>query len=40
VRVPTDDHPRKLNGAYIFDGQRGAIINFALHDKYITYKSV
>ena len=39
VRVPTDDHPRKLNGAYIFDGQRGAIINFALHDKHIPYKS-
>jgi putative DNA primase/helicase len=39
VRVPTDDHPRKLNGAYIFDGQRGAIINFALHDKHIPYKT-
>jgi putative DNA primase/helicase len=39
VRVPTDDHPRKLNGAYIFDGQRGAVINFALHDKHITFKS-
>jgi putative DNA primase/helicase len=39
VRVPTDDHPRKLNGAYIFDGHQGAIINFALHDKHIIYKS-
>lgn len=39
VRVPTDDHPRKLNGAYIFDGQRGAVINFAVHDKHIPYKS-
>ena len=39
VRVPTDDHPKKLNGAYIFDGQRGAVINFALHDKHIPYKS-
>lgn len=39
VRVPTDDHPRKLNGAYIFDGHRGAIINFALHDKHIPFKS-
>ena len=39
VRVPTDDHPRKLNGAYIFDGQRGAIINFALHDKHIPFRS-
>jgi putative DNA primase/helicase len=39
VRVPTDDHPKKLNGAYIFDGQRGAVINFALHDKHIPFKS-
>jgi phage/plasmid primase-like uncharacterized protein len=39
VRVPTDDHPKKFNGAYIFDGQRGAIINFALHDKHIPYKT-
>jgi putative DNA primase/helicase len=39
VRVPTDDHPKKLNGAYIFDGHTGALINFALHDKHIIYKS-
>jgi putative DNA primase/helicase len=39
VRVPTEDHPKKLNGAYIFDGQRGAIINFAMHDSHIAYKS-
>lgn len=39
VRVPTDDKPRKLNGAYIWDGQFGAVINFALHDKHVTYKS-
>lgn len=39
VRVPTTDHPRKQNGAYIFDGQSGAVINFALHDKHIIYKS-
>jgi putative DNA primase/helicase len=39
VRVPTDDHPKKLNGAYIFDGQRGAVINFAMHDKHIPFKS-
>ena len=39
VRVPTDDHPKKLNGAYIFDGQRGAVINFALHEKHIPFKS-
>ena len=39
VRVGTDDHPRKQNGAYIFDGHKGAIINFATHDKHILYKS-
>jgi len=39
VRVPTEDHPRKLNGAYIFDGHRGAVINFAMHDKHIPFKS-
>jgi len=39
VRVPTVDHPRKQNGAYIFDGRMGALINFALHDKHITFKS-
>ena len=39
VRVGTVDHPQKKNGAYIFDGQSGAIINFAIHDKHIIYKS-
>lgn len=39
VRVGTDDHPRKQNGAYIFDGHKGAIINFAVHDRHILYKS-
>ena len=39
VRVGTEDHPRKQNGAYIFDGHKGAIINFAVHDKHILYKS-
>jgi hypothetical protein len=24
-RVPTDDKPRKRNGAYVFDGQSGAV---------------
>lgn len=28
-RVPTSDHPRKRNGAYAFDGQRGAVQNWA-----------
>jgi len=39
VRVPTEDHPKKQNGAYIFDGREGAIINFAVHDRHIRYKS-
>jgi putative DNA primase/helicase len=39
VRVPTEDHPRKRNGAYIFDGHKGAVINFALHTQHILYKS-
>ena len=28
-RCPTDDKPRKKNGAYVWDGQRGCVINFA-----------
>ena len=39
VRVGTVDHPQKKNGAYIFDGQAGAVINFAVHDKHQIYKS-
>ena len=39
VRVPTTDHPKKRNGAYIFDGRAGAIINFAVHEKHILFKS-
>jgi putative DNA primase/helicase len=39
VRVGTQDHPRKQNGAYIFDGHKGALINFAVHDKHILFKS-
>ena len=39
VRVPTTDHPRKKNGAYIYDGRGGAIINFAMHEHHITFRS-
>jgi putative DNA primase/helicase len=39
VRVGTEDHPRKQNGAYIYDGNSGAVINFAVHDRHIVYKS-
>lgn len=28
-RVPTTDHPNKRNGAYVFDGQFGAVQNWA-----------
>lgn len=39
VRVPTIDHPKKRNGSYIFDGHRGAVINYATHEKHVVYKS-
>lgn len=38
VRVKTLDKPNKKNGAYIFDGQFGAIINFATHENHISYR--
>jgi len=38
VRVPTDDHPHKKNGAYIYNGYTGAVQNWAVHDKPIYYK--
>lgn len=38
VRVPTIDHPGKRNGAYIFNGNSGAVQNWALHEKPITWK--
>jgi len=28
-RVPTTDHPHKTNGAYVFNGERGAVQNWA-----------
>ena len=39
VRVPTEDHPRKKNGAYIFDGRSGLIQNHAVHESPIRYVS-
>lgn len=39
VRVPTVDHPHKRNGAYIFDGNRGAVQNWATMEKPVTWKS-
>jgi putative DNA primase/helicase len=39
IRVPTEDHPRKRNGAYIFDGRSGLIQNHAVHLQPIRYMS-
>lgn len=39
VRVPTTDHPHKKNGAYIWDGQSGAVQNWAIHEKPISFQS-
>jgi putative DNA primase/helicase len=39
VRVPTIDHPHKRNGAYIYDGQSGAVQNWAVHEKPISWYS-
>ena len=39
TRVPTEDKPNKRNGSYIWDGQSGAVQNWAMHDKPITFRS-
>lgn len=39
VRVPTVDKPHSKNGAYIYDGQSGAVQNWAIHDKPVSWKS-
>lgn len=39
TRVPTTDHPHKKNGSYIFNGNTGAVQNWAIHDKPVTWKS-
>jgi putative DNA primase/helicase len=39
TRVPTKDKPHSKNGAYIFDGQSGAVQNWAVHDKPVSWKS-
>ena len=38
VRVPTVDHPHKKNGSYIFDGNSGAVQNWAIHEKPVSFK--
>ena len=39
VRVPTLDHPHKKNGAYIYNGNRGALQNWATMEKPVVWKS-
>lgn len=37
-RVPTSDHPKKRNGAYAFDGIRGAVQNWATMQDVAVYR--
>lgn len=37
-RTPTEDKPRKKNGAYVFDGARGAVRNFATMIDYASFR--
>lgn len=37
-RVPTTDHPHKKNGAYVFDGQFGAVQNWATMQDVALYR--
>ena len=39
VRVPTTDKPRSSNGAYIYDGNRGAVQNWATMEKPVVWES-
>jgi len=39
TRVPTSDKPQSKNGAYIWDGKMGAVQNWAVHEKPVTFKS-
>jgi putative DNA primase/helicase len=39
TRVKTLDKPTKKNGAYVFDGHGGAVINFATMEKHAIYRS-
>jgi putative DNA primase/helicase len=39
VRVPTLDHPEKRNGSYIFDGDKGAVQNWAVHERPVSWFS-
>lgn len=37
VRVPTVDHPHSKNGAYIYEGNTGAVQNWAIHERPIVW---
>jgi putative DNA primase/helicase len=38
TRVKTIDHPNKKNGSYIFNGDSGAVLNWAVHEKAIQWR--
>lgn len=37
-RVPTQDKPRKKNGAYLFDGRRGVVKNWATMEGFASWR--
>lgn len=39
TRVPTIDHPHKKNGAYIYSGDTGAVQNWAIHEKPVSWRA-
>lgn len=38
TRVPTSDHPHKKNGAYIYEVDSGAVQNWAIHEKPLSWR--
>jgi putative DNA primase/helicase len=38
TRVKTTDHPNKKNGSYIYDGNSGAVLNWAVHEKAVLWR--
>jgi len=38
TRVSTTDKPNKKNGSYIYDGNSGAVQNWAIHEKPVSFK--
>ena len=39
TRCSTVDHPHKKNGSYIYEGNKGAVQNWAVHDKPVVWFS-